>query len=63
MLRFFKNGTELTNESIDRVRGLVYPALYVADGASVAFVFHEADFVQAPPSLKYLPLMESRDMI
>ena len=64
MLRFLKNGQALEGRSVERVRGLVYPALHISsEGCVLAFQFHELDWTHPPPSSRYPPVMESRDMI
>lgn len=63
MLSFFKNGKEIKGSEFGRVRGLVYPVVSVDKGAALKFVFHESEFAHSPPSAKYPPLMETRDMI
>ena len=64
MLRFLKNGQALDGHSVERVRGLVYPALHLkSEGCVLSFSFHELDWTHPPPSSRYPPVMESRDMI
>lgn len=66
MLRFLKNGEELPSRySVERVRGLVFPAMHIKEGGSCAlsFVFHEDDWKYPLQSSRYPAVMESRDMI
>lgn len=63
MMSFTKNGEPLLGLAIERVRGLVYPAVHLKGGDTVLnFRFHENDWYHAPPSSRFLMVMESRDM-
>lgn len=61
MLRFYTHCEEVF--AVDRVRGLVYPAVSVSGGAKVQFIFGEDEFVEAPPSSRFQAIMLARDMI
>lgn len=70
MLSFRINDRALEGKSVERVRGLVYPAIHLKaaqgqqeNGPCVSFALHEDDWAFKPPSSRYLPVMESRDMI
>lgn len=69
MLSFTLNGRPLPNKSVERVRGLVYPAVHLkgsgqgGEGGCLSFAFDENDWAFKPPSSRFLMLMESRDMI
>lgn len=64
MLRFYKNGKELEKQAVNRVRGLVFPALQVyGEGAELSFLFHENDWTHPPPSSRHMMILETRNMI
>jgi hypothetical protein len=64
MLRFYQNGEELEKKAVNRVRGLVFPALQVfGDGAELSFLFHEEDWAHPPPSSRHMMILETRNMI
>lgn len=64
MLRFYQNGRELEKKAVNRVRGLVFPALQVyGDGAELSFLFHEQDWTHPPPSSRHMMILETRNMI
>lgn len=64
MLRFFQNGKELEKQAINRVRGLVFPALELfGDGVELSFLFHESEWSYPPPSSRYMMILETRRMI
>ena len=48
-LSFFLNGELLDQGQVNRIRGEVYPAVSVSDGAELRVVFDEAQFEHAPP--------------
>ncbi|CAK0874558.1 unnamed protein product [Prorocentrum cordatum] len=48
-LRFFRNGQQLDDATVSRVRGEAYPAVSVSGGAELLLVFDEKDFEHAPP--------------
>jgi len=63
MLRFYQNGNEW-GKNVNRVRGLVFPALQVyGDGAELSFLFHESDWTHPPPSSRHMMILEARNMI
>ena len=69
MLQFTLNGRLLESKSVERVRGLVFPALHLKGacgeeaGPCVSFALHEDDWAFKPPSSRYFMLLETRDMI
>jgi hypothetical protein len=64
MLRFYQNGKELEGKAVNRVRGLVFPALQVfGEGAELSFLFHENDWTHPPPSSRHMMILETRNMI
>lgn len=74
MVQFFLNGQATAPEqSINRFRGVVYPAVYLSDEEhddngtdghlSLRFVFHETDFRHAPPSSRFCPVMVARGLV
>jgi hypothetical protein len=48
-LSFFLNGELLEQGQINRIRGVVFPAVFVAKGAKLRCVFDEANFEHTPP--------------
>ncbi|CAK0874559.1 unnamed protein product [Prorocentrum cordatum] len=46
---FFRNGQQLDDATVSRVRGEAYPAVSVSGGAELLLVFDEKDFEHAPP--------------
>lgn len=48
-LSFFLNGELLDHGQVNRIRGEVFPAVSVDDGAQLRCVFDEANFEHAPP--------------
>ena len=63
MLRIYKNGIELEGQAINRVRGLVFPAIRVQPGAELVFLFHQDDWAYPPPSSKLSMILQSRNMM
>lgn len=71
MLGFTLNGRALPGKAVERVRGLVYPAVHVKrdadkggdEGPCVSWAFDESEWAFKPPSSRYSILMESRDML
>ncbi|KAM3576624.1 hypothetical protein VYU27_001427 [Nannochloropsis oceanica] len=64
MLCFYQNGKELEGKAVNRVRGLVFPALQVfGEGAELSFLFHENDWTHPPPSSRHMMILETRNMI
>lgn len=70
MLSFTLNGRPLGGKSIERVRGLVFPAVHLqgagdgaGEGPCVSFALHESDWAFKPPSSRFQMLMETRDML
>ena len=71
MLGFTLNGRALPGKAVERVRGLVYPAVHVKrdddkggdEGPCVSWAFDEYEWAFKPPSSRYSMLMESRDML
>lgn len=61
MLTYYLNGSLLDERAVDRVKGDVYPAVSVADGAEVTFLF--TDFKQSPPSSRFDPVMIAREIL
>lgn len=48
-LSFFLNGELLEHGQVNRIRGEVFPAIYVSQNAKLRCVFDEANFEHAPP--------------
>lgn len=58
MLTFSKNGQPLGEiGAVNRIRGGVFPAISVADGASVELRFDESAMAHPPPSSRFSPLI------
>ena len=63
MLKFYLNGETIHGTEVDRVRGEVCPAVYVAGGATVQVSFAESKFLQKPPSPRYSQILVSYSML
>lgn len=64
MLRFYKNGIELEGHAINRVRGLVFPAIQChGQNEELVFLFHQDDWAYPPPSSKLSMILQSRNMM
>lgn len=61
-LAFQKNGDVLSDFSVKKIGGLVYPCFSVDGGAEVEVVFAGSKFKQAPPP-GFKPLMVVRSLI
>jgi hypothetical protein len=62
-LNFYLNGEEIEGQSIDKVKGDVYPTVSISDGAEIEFIFAEGTFIHEPPSPKFTALMKCQDMM
>ena len=61
MLAFYRNGELLAGQSVQRIRGLVYPAVSVGDGTVL-----EANYTQSfvhPPPTGFSGIIPAADMI
>jgi hypothetical protein len=70
MVQFHRSGEQLSDKSVNRFRGTVYPAAYLpedggggGDAVAVRFIFREKDFQQSPPSSRFLPVMVARGLV
>ncbi|CAJ1407765.1 unnamed protein product [Effrenium voratum] len=61
-LRFFRNGKEIPEAEVLRIRGEVFPAASVCDGAELLLVFDAADFAHDPPG-RHQAIVPPRKMI
>jgi len=65
MIQFMLNGEQLYENSINRFRGIVYPAVCLPEneGLSLQFAFRENDFKKSPPSSRFSPIMLARGLV
>ena len=61
-LRFTLNDAPLEHLSVNRIRGLVYPAAYVDSGAEIELIFSGRDFAHEPPPT-FSPLMAAQSIL
>ena len=58
VLQFYKNGEAIDGQGVNKVKGDVYPAVSVSDGAELELIFAEGQFKHEPPSPKYTAVMK-----
>eukprot|EP00931_Biecheleriopsis_adriatica_P055136 TRINITY_DN32531_c0_g1_i1.p1 TRINITY_DN32531_c0_g1~~TRINITY_DN32531_c0_g1_i1.p1 ORF type:complete len:192 (+),score=30.45 TRINITY_DN32531_c0_g1_i1:65-640(+) len=61
-LRFYRNGQQIFEAEVLRIRQEVYPAVSVSDGAEVLMVFEGAGFAHEPPG-RHTSVIPPRKMI
>mmetsp|Transcript_58768 Transcript_58768/g.137577 ORF Transcript_58768/g.137577 Transcript_58768/m.137577 type:complete len:192 (+) Transcript_58768:88-663(+) len=61
-LRFYRNGTEIREAEVLRIRGEAFPAFSVSDGAELLVVFESSSFAQDPPG-RHVAIVAPRKMI
>ncbi|OLQ11828.1 hypothetical protein AK812_SmicGene4258 [Symbiodinium microadriaticum] len=61
-LRFYRNGTEIREAEVLRIRGEAFPAFSVSDGAELLVVFESSGFAQEPPG-RHVAIVAPRKMI
>lgn len=62
-LDFKINGQPTNDASVSGVKGEVWPAVGVSEGAIVEILFDEADFTHYPPGSAFGALMHCRSII
>ena len=56
--RNYKNGEAIDGQGVNKVKGDVYPAVSVSNGAELELIFAEGQFKHEPPSPKYTAVMK-----
>lgn len=65
MVQLFLNGEPLSDRSVNRFRGTVYPSVFLPEneGLSLRIVFNDTDFKKSPPSSRFSPVMVARGLV
>merc|ERR1712238_389108 len=63
MIQFLVNGEPLHELAINRFRGVIYPSVFLRKGMKVTGAFHEDEFKEMSPHIRFGPLIAARGLI